>query len=186
MLKFQEEIFKEVPNDDSCDYGEQLFLYGFIRAIKPKRIFEIGTHKGLTTLIMAHALYDDGIQGKIITCDPNSWDSTGNFRKFPELEKLIEYHNKPSLEMNIDEVDFIFFDGMHDYEYVSDEIKKFIPKLSKHGVAVFHDCAGDGTEVGSNRACLESLHTVWLPSANCMRIYCKLDNPKFNEHATKN
>lgn len=179
MLKFQEEMFKEVPNDDSCDYGEQLFLYGLIRAIKPTRILEVGTHKGLTTLMMAHALYDEGIKGKIITCDPNSWDSTGNFEKFPALEKYIEFHRKPSMEMNIDEVDFIFFDGMHGRIDVAEEISKFIPKLSPRGVAVFHDCAGDGDEVGSNAACIESgLETVWLPTLNCMRIYCKTITPE--------
>ena len=178
MLEFREQIEKEVPRDDAADFGEQMILYSLIRAIKPNIVVEVGTHKGMTSLYMAHALYDNGI-GVLHTCDPFEWGQQGNFRKFPELEKLIKFYPIKGEELDVDEIDILFLDGYHEYEYVERELKHFIPRLSEKGIIIFHDCKGDkpGGEVGVNTAIRDAgLSTVLIPTENYIRIYCKDDD----------
>ena len=175
MLEFIERINKEIPEDDAAEFGERMLLYSLIRAVKPKVAVETGTHKGLTALYMAHALYDNGI-GKLFTAEPNQemWGARGNFRKFPELESRIKYCEVKGKDMEVEgKIDFAFIDSEHEKEVVIGEMEHFLPLLSEKAIVVFHDCAGDVGNVGVNAAIEElGLKTVILPTFNTMRIYC--------------
>ena len=173
MLEFIEQIDKEIPTDDAADFGERLLLYSLIRSIKPEVVVETGTHKGLTALYMAQALYDNEF-GLLYTCDPNEWGAKGNIRKFPELEKRIKYFEGKGKDMEVDgKIDFLFVDSEHEKEVVIGEMEHFLPQLSERAIVVFHDCAGDVGYVGVNAAIKElGLKTIILPTFNTMRIYC--------------
>lgn len=175
MLSFLDKMYVEVPTDDSADFGEQLFLYSLIRATKPKVIVETGTHKGLTTLFMAHALYDGQIDGHVHTCDPFPWDQLGNFRKFPELEKFITFYPIRGDAMEVQNIDLLFIDGFHEKEEVLSEWNNFKDKLSDEAVVIFHDCGyPHGLTCDPNGALKElGLTTIWLPTKNSLRIYAK-------------
>lgn len=161
-------IDKEIPADDSATKDERLFLYSLIKMLKPITCLEIGTHKGLSTLYMTQALYENG-KGVMHTCDPINWDAEGNFRKFPELERLIRYNQIKGKDMDVYSIDFAFVDGDHTAPEVMHEIKMLMPRLSKHAVVIFHDCTG-GSEVN---IALENcgVSTWMLNSANGIRMY---------------
>lgn len=172
-MKFKEQIDLEVPKDDSTSMGEKMLLYWLIRDMKPKVVIETGTHRGLTSLYIAHALYDNG-EGHLTTCDPNpEWYSNGNFAKFPELAPYITYEQKMGKDLDIQNIDFAFIDGFHDFKDVLPEITMLMPKLNKSAVVVFHDCWYGNTD-GVNEA-IEAygLQTIWLPTKNAIRIYSK-------------
>jgi len=176
MLEFEDLIKKEVPSDDSTSVGEKLLLYGLIRALKPATIVETGTHKGLTTLYMAHAIYDEGYDGHIYTVDPYEWGAKANLDKIPELKDYTTYEQIRGDELEVDNVDFAFIDGFHEDFEVKSELDNLLPKLSKRAVVVFHDCWYGNTD-GVNEA-LEKygLKTIWLPTTNAIRIYSTHDD----------
>lgn len=177
-MKFKEEINKEVPKDDSTSEGEKMLLYWLIRELKPRNVVETGTHRGLTSLYMAHALFDNG-QGHLTTCDPNTeWGQRGNFAKFPELLPYVTFWPIKGKQLNVEDIDFAFVDGFHGFKDVYDELKTLLPKLSKSAVVILHDCWYEKEDsingTGVNEA-IESfgLQTLWLPTKNAMRIYSK-------------
>lgn len=175
MLEFIEEIDKEVPSDDSASLGEKMILYWLIRELRPETVLETGTHKGLATLYMAQALYDNN-KGIIHTFDPFDWGQLGNFRKFPKLEERIRFYKKKGEESEVVDIDFAFIDGFHEKDVVVREIQNIFPFLNKNAVVVFHDC-WEGNTDGVNEACEEAdLRTLWLPTTNAIRIYINKKN----------
>lgn len=178
-MKFKEQIDIQVPKDDSTSEGEKMLLYWLIRELKPKIVVETGTHRGLTALYMAHALYDNG-EGHLITCDPNpEWYSQSNFGKFPELQEYITFQLIQGKYLDVKDIDFFFCDGFHGKQDVLEEIDHFLPLLSSRATIVFHDCWYGNIE-GVNEAIEErGLHSIWLPTKNAIRIY---NNENISSH----
>lgn len=170
--EFIDFVDKEIPQDDSTTLEEKLFLYALIRNIKPKVCIETGTHRGKTTLYLAKALEDNGL-GHLDTYDPYDWQQQGNFNKFPDLQKLISMHLLRGDQMEVTGIDFAFIDGFHETDIVMKEIEILLPRLNPDAVVVFHDCLYERPIPETvNLACQEAgLHTVWIPTFNCIRIY---------------
>ena len=171
-MKYLELINKEIPADDSASVGEKMLLYWLIRELKPEIVIETGTHKGLTTAYMAHALFDNQ-KGHIHTADPFDWGQRGNFSKIGEIGNFITYYQEQGEDMikKIDKIDFAFIDGFHEKHKVLPEIRELIPKLSKNAIVVFHDCWHGNTD-GVNEAVEEMrLKSIWIPTTNAIRIY---------------
>lgn len=138
----EDKILSEVPLDDSTSREEKLILYREIRLHKPTVCVEIGTHRGLTTLYMAHALAENN-HGHLWTCDPNEeWGQKGNFRKFPELEKRITFLPIPGRDIQVTDIDFLFIDGFHERVFVNQELDALLPRLAHGAVVFFHDTNG--------------------------------------------
>lgn len=172
-LKFRALIDTEVPKDDSTSLGEKMLLYWLIRDLKPQNVIETGTHRGLTSLYMAHALFDNQL-GHLTTCDPNpEWSSRGNFAKFPDLLPYITFVLGKGKDLEVSNVDFAFIDGFHGKEDVDEELAMLLPKLADRAVVVFHDC-WYGLSEGVNESLEEAgLQTLWLGTKNALRIYSK-------------
>jgi len=174
-LKFAPKI-EQIERDDSAHLDQQMLLYWLIRGMKPDTVVEVGTHRGVTALYMAHALYDNG-RGHLITCDPKDWNQEENLSSIPELANHITYERERGIDLNfvsIESVDLVFVDGFHEYEAVLEEIQYYLPLLTSEGVMVFHDCGGDNQQVGVNRAIEESgIEATWIPMSGKLRIYCK-------------
>lgn len=171
-MKFKEEIDREVPKDDSTSEGERMLLYWLVKELKPKVVIETGTHRGLTSLYMAHALYENGV-GHLTTYDPFEWGQRGNFAKFLELMPYVTYKQKPGKEMDESDIDFAFIDGFHNFKDVFDEIRVLLPRLAKNATVVFHDCWPTETGGIDVNGAIEAfnLKNVWLPTKNAIRIY---------------
>lgn len=173
MLNIDDRIKGMIEEDDAASETERLFLYSLVRAISPEVAVEIGTHKGLTALYIAQALYDNQ-KGILHTTDPSDYGQDSNFGKFPVLKNFIKVHKVKGEDLDIDKVDFLFIDGFHEEEYVVAEFNHFAQRLSEKAVVVFHDCGGDNEKVGVNSAIKKlGLETAFLPTENKMRIYGK-------------
>lgn len=162
-------------DQDAITEEEGDFLYGLIRAIRPKVCVETGTHKGYSTLRIAEALEDNGV-GHVYTCDVYDWGARGNFRKEPDLEKRITFKEIEGTKLIVkDKIDFLFIDSAHEFENVVKEYRYFEDSLSDNAIIVFHDCAGDGPSVGVNKAIKElGLEATFLPTLNVMRVCSKI------------
>jgi len=173
-MQFEEKIKQEVPQDDSTDIAEKMILYTEIKKRKPQIVVEIGTHRGLTTLYMAHALWENG-KGMIHTCDPNpEWYQEGNFCKFEEFKDIIKFHliKGKDLPKDIAPIDFLFIDGFHEKEFVLEELRELMPRLSENAVVYFHDTLGSNVSCDPLGAAKEfGLEVEIINTKNGMAIY---------------
>lgn len=174
MLEFRDLIEAEVPQDDSASLGEKLLLYGLIRAIQPDVCVETGTHRGKTSLYMAHALFDNG-KGHLHTYDPfTTWDARGNFNKFLQFAPYLTYYPQEGKTMSQENINFAFIDGYHEKDIVLEEINVLLPRLAKNAIVVFHDCDDilENNENLANAAIKAAgLKNVYIKSQNRVRIY---------------
>ena len=144
LEKIEQDIIREVPQDDSTDREEKIILYEEIKRLKPKVVVETGTHRGKTSLYMLCAIAENG-EGHLYTADPFEWGAYGNFAKFMDLHPYVTYFQIPGKELppHIQgKIDFMFIDGFHEKHEVLAEIDALFPLLADNAVVYFHDTNG--------------------------------------------
>ncbi len=144
--------------DGNTSLYELCIINSLIVKFKPANVFEIGTFDGRTALNMA---LNSTATGKVFTLDlPKELLPTVSFEV---LEEEVEYINKnssgnrlknshlnnkvvqllgDSASFDFDElpqIDFIFIDGSHAFDYVISDSLKSINKIVNNGIIVWHD-----------------------------------------------
>ncbi len=156
----------------ALDDGEGEFLYGIVRALKPKVLLEIGTHKGFSTGYLVEAIKDNGV-GHLWTTDPFDYGASQSVTF--EDRQFVDYLNKRGDEVKVPAlIDFVFLDGLHHITDVVPEIKNVLPQLSKDAVIVFHDAQNEESNIkeGVNAAIKKmKLKTIWLPTKFGLQVY---------------
>ncbi len=134
--------------------GDRRALYHLTAHFKPKRVLEIGTHVGASTIYIASALrrFVDG--GQLTTADIADVNAPGAAWKFlgmsasPAqyvanlgLEGITTFVTKPAAEMlrTRDRYDLIFLDGDHSSLAVYREISAALGILNPAGLILLHD-----------------------------------------------
>ena len=142
----------------SLDPAETLVLSAMVRLLEPRRILEIGTYDGNTTLNLAANSPSDA---RVFTLDlPPDWrgdfalgvpgiqdnaavgDITGiQFRDSPLRSKITQLFDD-SARFDWDRFapfDLIFIDGAHTYDYVRSDTRNALQALRPGGTLVWHD-----------------------------------------------
>jgi predicted O-methyltransferase YrrM len=115
-------------------------LVGIVKKLKPKKIVEIGTFVGASTIIMALALKENGF-GKLYTVDQNDHQVMLKAKEY-RVEDYIEFTKGKSedfVDAMTGQIDFVFYDGNaaeSSYKYHFDVLW---PKLRQGGVYAIHD-----------------------------------------------
>lgn len=127
----------------------------FMKRIYKKKdllIVEIGTWKGSNAMGMLDILPIK----KIYLVDPyihydnyndyteNDMEDTYNkvvekFKTFGDKVEIIRKTSKDAISLIPDNLDFVYIDGNHDYEYIKEDIHMYYPKLKKGGILGGHD-----------------------------------------------
>jgi len=122
--------------------------YLYHMASKGGNILEVGTGPGKSALLMAQALKDFGVDGKVYTI---GWESDQQdyanvwkrLRRYPELIDSIHHESRKSEEVHQNYPDlafpFVYIDGDHSYEGVVKDIINYKSKVAPGGVIAFHD-----------------------------------------------
>jgi predicted O-methyltransferase YrrM len=124
-------------NTGSIGMAKAYCLYLLLRYFKPKRIIEIGTFIGRSTLSMANALDTYSDIGEIHTCDMSNnitlpWQGKTNITQYPKQKSI------DMLKKLTGEFDLIFLDGR-----ISDEELTSIENLlSQKTIIIFDDFEG--------------------------------------------
>jgi caffeoyl-CoA O-methyltransferase len=123
------------------------FLAALVRLSRAKRILELGTFTGYSSISMASALPDDG---RIITCDVDP-DATAIARRYMDESghgDKIEIRLGPALE-TIDALDgpfdLVFIDA--DKPNYENYYEAVLPKLADHGLVIADNVLWSGRVV---------------------------------------
>jgi predicted O-methyltransferase YrrM len=122
-------------------------------------IVEVGSYCGKSTVVFGLGLRQLGLVGaRVYSIDPHdgvistvngsttrtapTLDKFTNNMKLAGLTAVVEPVVARSTETAWDRpIDFLFVDGLHDYEHVAEDFSHFAPCLKVGGLAAFHDCA---------------------------------------------
>jgi hypothetical protein len=128
------------PRDMVVPLPELLTLAAICRHTKPRRIFEIGTYTGSSTLEMAVNTSDET---EILTLDLEPGEKIGSaFRDTTYSSKIRQLYGN-SLEFDYTpyehSIDLVLVDANHSYECVSSDTEKAFSLLRPGGVIVWDD-----------------------------------------------
>lgn|SRR5262245_33382629 len=145
--------------------NELAVLAGICRWLKPKRVFEIGTFNGRTTVNLAANSPEDAI---VHTLDiPHDHPvfaqvsgeerfqlgaNNGTLYRNSAFAKKVEQLWSDSAEFDetpfAGKIDLAFVDGSHSYEYVKNDTEKTLRMMTPDGVIVWHDYYPQYPDVG--------------------------------------
>jgi predicted O-methyltransferase YrrM len=135
---------------------ELVILDAVCRLLKPKRVFELGTFNGRTTVNLAANCPEDAI---IYTLDiphdhPAFAEVSGEERFRLKENAGALYRNSPysskvkqlwadsaefDPEILLGQLDLAFIDGSHSYPYVKNDTQKVLKMMAPGGVVFWHD-----------------------------------------------
>jgi caffeoyl-CoA O-methyltransferase len=123
---------------------EGQFLGALVRSQRAKRILELGTFTGYSSISMALALPDDG---RVITCDVNA-ETTEIARRYATeagVAERIEYRTGPAVETIAQlegEFDLVFIDA--DKPNYLNYYEATLPKLAANGLMILDNTLWSG------------------------------------------
>ena len=129
---------------------EGRFLGVLVSSLRARRVLELGTFTGYSSISMALALPPGG---RVITCDVNE-ETTAIARRYAEeagVADRIDYRLGPGLEAiaQLDgPFDLVFIDA--DKEGYVDYYEAVLPKLAEHGVILADNTLANGDVLDPN------------------------------------
>jgi predicted O-methyltransferase YrrM len=128
------------PRDMVVPLAELLTLAAICRYKQPRRVFEIGTYTGSSTLVIAMNVPD---QTEILTLDLEPSEIVGSaYRNTEHSSKIHQlYGNSLNFDYSpfLGSVDFILVDANHSYECVKSDTENAFRLLRPGGVIVWDD-----------------------------------------------
>jgi predicted O-methyltransferase YrrM len=175
-----------------------LLYYALFCSLEPDRedvvVIETGTHRGLSTIVMAQALKDLGVNAKLDTVELGPIEDAKAAVAQAGLTDFVSFHQADSLEFlsdlagRVEHIDFAFIDDHHTYEHVAQEIDLVCPKVAARGGTMYFDNTSSGgvaealgylhEEYGGNL--VEFTNCSWMPAGNAI---WQADRPR-SGHAT--
>lgn len=138
----ESELYKKVGCFFRPNYERGMLIYSLVRHYKIKTYLEIGFGRGYSAFCAAKAMEEDGIDGKIVTIDPNFDRNHLQIlsKIFPKswFEKIefLQARSEDALP-TLDKFDMIYIDGDHTYEAVKKDWELCKDKWNK--VVLFDD-----------------------------------------------
>lgn len=157
------ELYKKVGCFFRPNYERGMLIYSLIRHYKIKSYLEIGFGRGYSAFCAAKAMEEDGLDGKIVTIDPNfDKNHLQNLsRIFPKswFEKIefLQARSEDALP-TLGDFDMIYIDGDHTYDAVKKDWELCKNKWNK--VCLFDDYHLPSKEEDSNIQCAKVIDQI--------------------------
>jgi predicted O-methyltransferase YrrM len=122
--------------------GERLVLYSLVLGLRPRRVLEIGTFKGGSTLIVAAALDDLG-EGRIVCVDPAPQIDPTDQQSLATRATILAEPSPEALPSARAAAggpfDFALIDGDHTFEGVSRDLEGVLEVMADQARILLHD-----------------------------------------------
>jgi predicted O-methyltransferase YrrM len=130
------------------------FAFWLIDVLRPRRLVELGTWKGMSYLGFCQAIQQLATGTTAFAVDTWQGDAHTGFMRRGALESLKQVHDPNYSEFStlvratFDEaltrfedasIDLLHIDGLHTYEAVRHDFETWSPKLTNPAVVLFHD-----------------------------------------------
>lgn len=123
-------------------WPERVLLYGIVVGLQPRRVLEIGTHKGGSAMVIVAALDDLGA-GKLICVDPQDSVAPEDWKTLAHRATKITGSSPEALSAAAEAAgglfDFVLIDGDHLAPGVARDIDGTMSVLAPGGYMLFHD-----------------------------------------------
>ncbi len=143
-------------SEDNGMYSEHLIIFAALSnsSFKPKRILELGTYLGITTVVLSKLFPDSEISTIDLKDDDplfkNTYKRKGSLEEFiRKRDKLIKNNKKINFIQNnslfltfpsdLDGQDLIWVDGAHGYPVVTSDITNCLRLINKKGILMCDD-----------------------------------------------
>lgn len=128
-------IINYVPKDKDLNIVEIGTMYG--ASIKwCFEHFKISKYYAIDPFIQYDEYKIDGFNKILIKKggDKLFKEVTNNFKKYKQVEFIRKFSNEAHQLIPNNSLDICFIDGNHEYQYVMDDIKNYLPKIKKGGI----------------------------------------------------
>src|ERR1041385_565384 len=141
------------------------FGFWLVSALRPRTIVELGVHRGFSFFVFCQAVQRLHLATRCFAVDTWIGDQHAGFygdevydevcahnRRYDAFSRLIRSDFSDACgEFAGGSIDLLHIDGCHTYEAVRHDFENWLPKLSRHGVMLFHDTAEYGKGFGVHR-----------------------------------
>jgi predicted O-methyltransferase YrrM len=121
--------------DPTARLGRRLGWYALVRALKPERVVETGTDKGLGSVVLASALLKNG-RGRLTTVDVNAESGYLVAGRYAGVVDRVIGDSVALLSASSDPVDVFLHDSLHTWEYENAELEAVGPRLGPRAVVL--------------------------------------------------
>ena len=140
--------------DVDCWHLHIPFAFVMTAMLKPKKIVELGTHKGDSYCAFCQAVQELALDTACYAVDTWQGDEQTVFYGEEVFEELRAYHDplyggfsgltKCLFDDALDyfsagSIDLLHIDGHHTYDSVRHDFESWLPKMSERGIVLFHD-----------------------------------------------
>jgi predicted O-methyltransferase YrrM len=150
--------FADYPRNSIMSSRGRAYLYGFVRALKPSSVVEIGTLFAGTTEVFARALWETG-SGVVHTIDPFGADRVPPLLETwpPALRRITYFHPIDSMSFFARSAeigrffDIVLVDGNHDLEFALFDLQMAARLISPRGLIFIDNAEQRGPFVAVQR-----------------------------------
>jgi predicted O-methyltransferase YrrM len=121
--------------DTDVRFGRRLGWYALVRALRPERVIETGTDKGLGSVVIAAALLRNGT-GRLSTLDINPESGYLIAGPYAGVVDRLVGDSVELLAADPEPVDVFLHDSLHTFEYETAELAAVEPRLSERAVVL--------------------------------------------------
>jgi hypothetical protein len=180
--------------------GHAPFTYWLVGQIRPKKIVELGTHYGDSYFTFCSAITEFGLDTKAFAID--GWLGDGhvgeygnevfdyvanhNDLHYKEFSSLIRSRFSDAIQnFEKESIDILHIDGFHTYEAVSEDLRSWLPKVSRNGIVLLHDTHERKLDFGVHMLWdeikLEYPNHVEFSHSHGLGVFCKSDDPNLTQ-----
>lgn len=143
--------------------GHEPFLFTLMEAMRPRRYVELGTHAGQSFFTACQHYKSHGDYGEAVAIDLWEGDHQAGFygeRVFQDFRAILRRHyaacgryvrgrfTDAAAVFEPGSIDLLHIDGLHTYAAVREDYETWRPRLTEHGVVMFHDTSEYQSDFG--------------------------------------
>ena len=134
------DVLRGAPTEMSQE--ERAFLFALVRGVKPRRVLEIGTAEGGSSLVMATAMEANGGAGRVYTIDPVpriQFDTMLLHGRVDIVVGLSPHAIEDAAARADGPFDLVLIDGIHIYDQTKRDLAAALRHTAESAYVLLHD-----------------------------------------------